>query len=110
MKAEFAYWQPFVKADQVSQWVSGLDEQLKQATSVRTIPLTSAQGQLATCLTPNSFWIIYTVASGGKIAIRTCFDPQTIHSVTAHKPSDADVEYHIEGSLGSFRVRVELFI
>lgn len=108
MKADFAYWQPFVKADQVSQWVSGLDEQLKQATSVRTIPLTSAQGQLETCLTPNSFWIIYTVASGGKIAIRTCFDPQTIHSVTAHKPSDADVEYHIEGSLGSFRVRIAL--
>ncbi|WP_461094197.1 hypothetical protein [Spirosoma gilvum] len=104
---EFIYWQPFTKVDQPSQWVSGLEDHLRQATHLRDIPWQFGRGKLESCLTPNSFWVTYTFAGGGKLALRTCFDPQTIHSVKLQKHSNKKAEYHIDGSLGLFRVTVE---
>ncbi|GAB3939751.1 hypothetical protein GCM10028805_00630 [Spirosoma harenae] len=101
------YWQPFIKAGQTSQWVSGLKEHLKQASHVHDVSWQLDRGKLQTCLTPNSFWIVYTFATGGKLAIRTCFDPQTVHGVTLHKQTDTSAEYQINGSLGRFRVTIE---
>ncbi|GAB4024127.1 hypothetical protein [Spirosoma koreense] len=102
-----ASWQTVTQQEQASQWVTGLGEQLKAATHVQPIPWQPEQGHLQTCLTPNSFWIVYSFASAGKLAIRTCFDPQTIQSVKVLKKSKTAVEYHLEGSLGLFRVRIE---
>ncbi|UHG94240.1 hypothetical protein [Spirosoma oryzicola] len=102
------YWQPFVKAEQVSQWVVGLDHQLKQATDYQDVPWSLEQGQLQTCSTPNSFWLIYEVESAGKLAIRTCFDPQTIRSVKLNKKTSTTLDFQVEGALGLFRVKLEL--
>ncbi|WP_018621794.1 hypothetical protein [Spirosoma luteum] len=104
------YWQPFTKAEQTSQWVSGLQDHLKQATNVQDVPWQFGRGQLQTSLTPNSFWIMYTFATAGKLAIRTCFDPQTIHSVKLHKKTETTADYHIDGSLGLFQVNLELCV
>lgn len=100
-------WQPFTRAEQISQWVSGLQNHLKQATNVQEIPWQFDRGQLQTCLTPNSFWIIYSFATAGKLAIRTCFDPQTIQAVKLHKKTATSAEYLIDASLGVFRVNIE---
>jgi hypothetical protein len=101
------YWQPVTKAERMSQWVSGLEDHLKYATDVNEVPWQFGRGKLQTCLTPNSFWIIYTFATGGKLAIRTCFDPQTIHAVKLHKKTTTTAEYRIDGSLGRFHVNIE---
>jgi hypothetical protein len=80
-----ASWQANTKQEQASQWVTGLDEQLKAATHVRDVPWQPEQGRLQTSLTPNSFWLIYSFPTTGKLAIRTCFDPQTIQSIKVYK-------------------------
>ncbi|GAB4030054.1 hypothetical protein [Spirosoma jeollabukense] len=102
-----AYWQPFTKAEQTSQWVSGLEDHLKQATNVQDVPWQFDRGQLRTSLTANSFWITYSFSTAGKLAIRTCFDPQTIHSVKLRKKTETMAEYQIDGSLGVFHVKLE---
>ncbi|WP_420151569.1 hypothetical protein [Spirosoma sp.] len=100
-------WQAVTKSEQSSQWVVGLQDHFKQATDEQDIPWQFDQGTLQACLTPNSFWIIYTFGAGGKLAIRTCFDPQTIQSVKLSKKTDHSAEYRIDGSLGVFRVKIE---
>ncbi|WP_080057230.1 hypothetical protein [Spirosoma aerolatum] len=104
---ELSYWQPFTKAGQTSQWVSGLKDHLNQATQLEDSPWQFDRGSLQTCLTPSSFWIVYSFATAGKLAIRTCFDPQTIHAVKRGKQTETTVEYRIDGSLGAFRVMIE---
>lgn len=107
MTDQIDYWQPFTKAEQTSQWGSGLGEQLKQATNGQPMFWQFDQGKLQTCLTPISFWVIYTFPEGGKLAIRTCFDPQTIQSVRLHKKTKTKAEYHVDGLLGRFQVTLE---
>lgn len=102
------YWQPVTQTQEVSQWVTGLSSQLKQAEERTDLPLQLSQGNLQTCLTTNSFWIIYRFNTGGRLAIRTCFDPQGIERVSLHKKSKTALEYHLDGSLGLFRMRIEL--
>ncbi|GAB4054347.1 hypothetical protein [Spirosoma litoris] len=101
------YWQPLTKPEQASQWVVGLQDHFKQATDVQDVPWQFGRGQLQTSLTPNSFWIIYSFGTAGKLAIRTCFDPQTIQSVKRSRTTDSSAEYQIDGSLGVFRVNIE---
>jgi len=101
------YWQPFTQTEETSQWVTGLDTQLRQATDRADVPLPAWRGQLQSCLTANSFWFLYSPGQMGGLAIRTCFDPQTIHGYRIGRQSDSQVEYLIEGSLGTFRVTVE---
>lgn len=107
MTDQVNYWQPFTKAEKASQWVVGLQDHLKEATDLQDMPWQFDRGRLQTCLTPNSFWIIYTFDTVGKLAIRTCFDPQTIQSVQLHKRTNTSAEYRIEGSLGRFSVTIE---
>lgn len=115
--------QAILRGQQTTQWVAGLDNQLKQATDVVDMPIQFNRGRLETALTANSFWIIYSFETAGKLAIRTCFDPQTIQGVTLEEQTDTTgspagdpaaagsstvLVYHVDGSLGRFRVRVEL--
>lgn len=102
------YWQPITQTEEVSQWVTGLSSQLKEAEELTELPLQLSQGKLQTCLTINSFWLIYRFDAGGKVAIRTCFDPQAIERVSLHKKSKNALEYHLDASLGRFSVRIEL--
>lgn len=102
------YWQPITQTEEVSQWVTGLSSQLNQAEEWTDLPLQLSQGQLQTCLTTNSFWLIYRFGARGKLAIRTCFDPQEIGRVSLDKKSKTTLDYHLDGSLGRFRVRIEL--
>lgn len=102
------YWQPITQTQEVSQWVTGLSSQFKQAEERTDLPLQLSQGNLQTCLTTNSFWLIYRFGAGGRLAIRTCFDPQSIERVSLHKKSKTALEYHLDGSLGLFRVHIEL--
>jgi len=103
-----AYWQPFTKTEHTSQWVAGLDDQFRRTAEIAELPLPAQRGQFKTALTANSFWIIYESARAGKLAVRTCFDPQTIHGIKPRKSTETTAEYDIDGSLGRFRVRVEL--
>lgn len=100
------YWQPFTQTEDTSQWVAGLDSQLKQAEQMADVPLSAHKGRLRCCLTPNSFWLLYTLGDSGQVAIRTCYDPQTIHRYRLGKKTETSVEYLIDGSLGTFRVTV----
>lgn len=100
-------WQDVTKPERASQWVVGLQDHFKQATDVQDVPWQFGRGQLQSSLTPNSFWIVYTFATVGKLTIRTCFDPQTIQSVKLSKKNDTSAEYRIDGSLGVFRVKIE---
>ncbi len=102
------YWQPFSQTEETSQWVAGLNEQLKQATHRADAPVQLEQGHLAVCLTTNSFWLLYTVGKSGKLAIRTCFDPQMIKGFKVGRATKTKVEYLVEGALGQFCVTVEL--
>ena len=102
------YWQPFTKTEETSQWVTGLDDQLKQATHWANAGVQLEWGHLDICLTANSFWLLYSFGKSGKLAIRTCFDPQMIRGFTVGRTSKTRVEYLIEGALGQFRVTVEL--
>lgn len=104
---ELIYWQPFTKAGQTSQWVSGLKDHLNQATQLDDGPWQFERGSLQICLTPNSFWIVYHFATAGKLAIRACFDPQTVQSVKREHQTETRVEYRVDGSLGLFRVVIE---
>lgn len=102
------FGQSFIKTEKMSQWVSGLDDQLRHASDVHELPCQLGQGRLLTALTTNSFWLIYTFPTTGKLAIRTCFDPQTIHAVRLHKKTKTSADYHLLGSLGMFHIRIEL--
>jgi len=85
-----------------------MGEQLAQATDVSDVPITLDRGRLWTALTANSFWLVYEFPTSGKLAIRTCFDPQLINTVTLHRKTKTVAEYHVNGALGLFRVRIEL--
>ncbi|AUD00437.1 hypothetical protein [Spirosoma pollinicola] len=102
------YWQSFTKTDETSQWVAGLDEQLKHATHRTKLPLQLKKGQLTVCLTDTSFWLIYSFDTAGHLAIRTCFDPQSIKGYTVGKSTKNKVNYQVEGALGQFTVTIEL--
>ena len=102
------YWQSATKTEETSQWVTGLDEQLKQATHRAAAKVQLEQGQLEVCLTTNSFWLLFSAGKSGKLAIRTCFDPQMIRSFRAGRTSKTKVEYVVEGAIGQFRIIVEL--
>lgn len=102
------YWQPITHTEQVSQWVTGLSDQLKQVADLADLPLQLGTGKLQTCLTANSFWILYSFGTGGKLAIRTCFDPQAIERVSLRRKTKTALEYELHASLGLYRVRVEL--
>ncbi|QDK77165.1 hypothetical protein EXU85_00570 [Spirosoma sp. KCTC 42546] len=102
------YWQPFTKTEETSQWVTGINDQLKQATHRADAHVQLETGHLAICLTTNSFWLLYTIGKLGQLAIRTCFDPQMIKGYKVGKISKTKVEYLIEGALGQFQVTVEL--
>ncbi|MEZ0542834.1 hypothetical protein [Fibrella arboris] len=101
------YWQPFTKLADTSQWVAGLDTQLTQATDRTDVPL-ATQGTLQVCLTANSFWLLHQAMPSGWLAIRTCFDPQTLQGYKVRKQKGAGIEYEIQGSLGTFRVSLAL--
>lgn len=102
------YWQPFTKADEISQWVAGLDDQLNQATHRTDAPIQLEKGHLQVCLTANSFWLLYTFDTAGRLAIRTCFDPQTIKSYKISRVNKTTVDYLVDGALGQFCITVEL--
>ncbi|UFH52181.1 hypothetical protein [Spirosoma sp. KNUC1025] len=102
------YWQSFTKTDETSQWVAGLDEQLKHATHRAKFPLQPEKGHLTICLTDTSFWLIYSFEREGCLAIRTCFDPQSIKSYKVGRSSENKVEYQVEGALGQYTVTIEL--
>ncbi|QHV95335.1 hypothetical protein [Spirosoma endbachense] len=102
------YWQPFTETEETSQWVRGLNEQLKQATHRADARVQLEQGYLGVCLTTNSFWLLYNFGKSGKLAIRTCFDPQLIKGFRVGRNSKTKVDYLVEGALGQFRVTVEL--
>ncbi|CAN5366698.1 hypothetical protein BH09BAC4_BH09BAC4_04960 [soil metagenome] len=91
-----------------SQWVAGLSDQFKQAVDRQDVPWKQTQGRLQTARTANSFWVFYELGGGAKIALRTCYDPQTIQQVKQAKKTATSAEYLIKGSLGQFRVRLEL--
>ncbi|WP_460674160.1 hypothetical protein [Larkinella ripae] len=101
------YWQPSTKASETSQWVSGLDEQLKNATHRAALPLPFEPHPLQICLTTHSFWLLFSFGKAGQLAIRTCFDPQSIHRYKQVRSRKNAVEYEMQGSLGTFRVKVE---
>jgi hypothetical protein len=102
------YWQSFTKTEETSQWVRGLDDQLKNATDRADAPLQLQHGHLEICCTANSFWLIYQFETAGRLAIRTCFDPQLIRGFKAVKKSKTGADYVVEGALGTFRVKVEI--
>ena len=102
------YWQPFTKTEETSQWVSGLDDQLKHATHRTKLPLQLKKGHLSVCLTDTSFWLVYSFHKAGHLAIRTCFDPQSIKSYALGKSSKTKVDYQVDGALGQFTVTVEI--
>ena len=91
-----------------SQWVTGLASQLKEVTDRQDVPWQLMQGRLQTARTANSFWIVYELDGGTKLALRACYDPQTLLAVKQAKKTTTSVEYTIKGSLGPFRVRLEL--
>ncbi len=102
------YWQRATKTEETSQWVTGLDDQLAQATHRAAAAVQLAQGHLDVCQTTNSFWLLYSVGQSGKLAIRTCFDPQLIRRFRVGRTSKTKVEYVVEGALGHFWYLVEL--
>lgn len=99
------YWQPFTQTEETSQWVAGLDSQLKQVEQ-EAVPLAMRGGRLRCCLTANSFWLLYAFGSSGQLAVRTCYDPQTLQRYRVGKKTKTSVEYLIDGALGTFRVTV----
>ncbi|RRB09317.1 hypothetical protein [Larkinella rosea] len=101
------YWQASTQLKETSQWVTGLDAQLKQTRARAEAPLQLSHGTLQTDQTTNSFWLIYQFESGGKLAIRTCYDPQFIDKPRVVRKHKTAVEYEIPGALGRFRVRIE---
>ncbi|GAB3928520.1 hypothetical protein [Larkinella terrae] len=101
------YWQASTELKETSQWVKGLDEQLKQSKERANAPLKLSPGKLQTARTTNSFWFIYQFDSGCQLAIRTCYDPQFIEKPRVVRKQKTAVEYEIPGALGVFRVRVE---
>ncbi|MFD1139799.1 hypothetical protein ACFQ4C_01705 [Larkinella insperata] len=101
------YWQPFTKTHETSQWVMGLDEQFKQAAHRETLDLPMEAGTLEICLTANSLWLISEWGGAGKLAIRTCFDPQLVQKFKKVRTTKNGVEYQIQGSLGTFGVKIE---
>lgn len=102
------YWQPFTKTEETSQWVLGLHEQLKKASDRTDAPVQLGHGRLQTCQTVNSFWLLYSFDSGGLLAIRTCFDPQLIKTAKITRTTQTTAEYHLTGTLGTFRVKIAL--
>jgi hypothetical protein len=101
------YWQPFTKMKETSQWVSGLGEQLRQAGRWAAVPITSEPGSLKIGLTTNSLWLMAEWGKAGKLAIRTCFDPQGIQDYKQLRATDTLVEYRVQGAIGAFRVVIE---
>ncbi|MFC5408331.1 hypothetical protein ACFPMF_03365 [Larkinella bovis] len=101
------YWQDSTQLKEISQWVTGLDEQLKQTTERAEAPLQLSHGTLQSNRTANSFWLIYQFDTGCKLAIRTCFDPQFIEKVWLVRKQKNAVEYEIQGALGLYQVRIE---
>ena len=102
------YWQAYTKTEDTSQWVTGLDDLLNNATNRADVPLSLQHGKLQVCQTANSFWLLYSFNTAGHVAIRTCFDPQAIRRYTVGRTTKTTVEYQVEGALGTFRVTVEL--
>ncbi|MGV3558394.1 hypothetical protein [Larkinella arboricola] len=101
------YWQPFTRTQNTSQWVTGLDEQFKNATHRDTLPFAFQTGSVEVCLTTNSLWLITEWGGAGKLAIRTCFDPQLIQKVEQVRATRNRVEYRVAGALGTFRIKIE---
>ena len=100
--------QSISQAGPVSQWVAGLVDQLKQATDRQDVPWQQSQIRLQTARTANSFWVLFELGEGATLALRTCYDPQTLQAVKLSKTTDTSVDYVITGGLGQFRVRLEL--
>ncbi|GAB3547886.1 hypothetical protein [Spirosoma fluminis] len=96
-----------VSSQVVSQWTLGVEEELKQPEKRNPAPLSISIGKLETCLDATSFWVIFSFPKGGKLALRTCFDPGRLTSCAAHPENDTCIRYQIEGALGVFTVRVE---
>ena len=102
-----ANWLPVAKTEETSQWVVGLDDQLKQATHRTQLPQQPEKGQFSVCLTETSFWLIHSFSQAGYLAIRTCFDPQSVKGYSVVKSSEHKVEYRVDGALGQYTVTVE---
>lgn len=102
------YWQESTKSEDISQWVTGLAEQLKHAADRADAPLRFQNGPLQIARTANSFWLLYQFATGGRLAIRTCFDPQFITEYKLLRKTKTTAEYQLQGALGQFRVIIEL--
>lgn len=101
------YWQTFTKTEETSQWVNGLGQQLNQSTRWDAVPLPFEPGTLKIGLTANSLWLIGEWGKAGKLAIRTCFDPQGIQGYKHLRATDTLVEYRVQGAIGVFRVVIE---
>ncbi|GAB3807560.1 hypothetical protein GCM10028819_44670 [Spirosoma humi] len=102
-------WQPLTTPGPASQWITGLDEQLTNAQPRADLSLPVGRGGWQTALTANSFWLLGLFGEGCNLAIRTCFDPQGLQTVTPGKQTATTISYQIDGSLGTFSVRVEWF-
>ncbi|QJW88292.1 hypothetical protein HNV11_02320 [Spirosoma taeanense] len=90
-----------------SQWTVGIEEALSPSRNRKPANLQPLFGQLETCLDATSFWLIFSFPKGGKVAIRTCFDPQTLKKCQPGNQSNTFAEYQIDGAIGQFTVRVE---
>ncbi|WP_460635891.1 hypothetical protein [Larkinella harenae] len=101
-------WQASTESADISQWVMGLADQLKHAVDLDEAPLQLQDGRLQTGRTTNSFWLFYQFDTGGRLAIRTCFDPQQLLGYKLVRKSKTVAEYQIQGALGQFRVTVEI--
>ncbi|MGA0557936.1 hypothetical protein ACO2Q8_14860 [Larkinella sp. VNQ87] len=101
------YWQPFTESNDSSQWVAGLDEQLKHLSLRTKLPFELPGGVPELGLTANSFWLIGPLGGSARLAIRTCFDPQGLKSCKRIRGDEKTVEYTIEGTLGTFWVTIE---
>lgn len=102
------YWQAFVKTEETSQWVVGLEEQLKHATACTALPWQPDKGHLSVCLTDTSLWLMYSFGKLGHLAIRTCYDPQSIKGYSVVRTGKSGVSYRVEGALGQYTVTVKL--
>ncbi|MBD2702464.1 hypothetical protein IC229_17580 [Spirosoma sp. BT702] len=102
------YWQPFTKTEKTSQWVAGLDEQLKHTKNRSKLPMQLEKGELSVCLTDTSFWLVYSFHKAGHLAVRTCFDPQSIKGYTVGTSSKTKVEYLVEGASGQYTITIEI--
>ncbi|RIV27471.1 hypothetical protein DYU11_03960 [Fibrisoma montanum] len=94
--------------DVISQWASGLKNSLGQNRNRTVAALQFSTGLLEICLDTTSFWIIYSFPTGGKVAIRACYDPQALYDYTSQEDGDRALGFRINGALGQFHVRLEL--